>query len=273
MEKRRLLINAGFSLFPVLLSVFYYVIVSASRIETVPAPTELGSKVLAYLLAFPNTEIINLGDVRILFLLIALAYLVNAVISYQKAKGEKEKEAQLLMTALSFIAFLGILFSPIIVRTLFSVLSTVEESARANLIDLLGRLKDEIVFIVPMTALTLLRYFFLVLLSLLIPLALVLYPPKTTRDIGKIILEQAFIWTLSSVAALAMLTVVDAFAAIPEPAEQIPTGIIAYASAGIVVVSAPITLKILEMLEKVIDLLWKAIICEYKETYGKNTEE
>ena len=264
-----MLINAGFSLFPALLSAVYYVIVSASRLENVPQPTELGSKVLSALLEFPNSEWINLGDARLLLLLIALIFLARAAYKYHKAGNEKEKEAELAMLTVSAVASFGILFTPFIVKTSFSILSAMEGAVRAKLIDLLTTLKDEVIFIVPMTALTILRYFFLVLLSILLPLALLLYIPLRTRSLGKIMLEQAFIWTIASEIALALLVIVDAFAAIPAPVEHIPTLYLALISAAIVVIAPPITLKILEVLEKILGLLWNAIIYEYKETYGK----
>jgi hypothetical protein len=269
MDRRRMLINAGFALFPALLSVAYYVIVSASRLESVPQPSELGSKVLAYLLAFPNSEWVNLGDVRMLLLLISFLFLGRAVQEYRKAASIKAKEAQLAYILLTVFVSLIIIFTPYIVKASFSILSAIEGTLRAKTAGLLALIKDEVVFIVPMTALTLLRYFFLVLLSLLLPLALVLCIAKATRSIGAILLEQTFMWTIASEIALTLLVMVDALASLIKPSENSTIIFLTVFSAAIVVVSPLITLFILQMAEKLLGVLSNAVENEYQETYGK----
>jgi hypothetical protein len=272
MERRRMLINAGFSLFPALLSAVYYVIVSAGRLENVPQPTELGSKVLASLLEFPNSEWVDLGSVRLFLLLVSLVFLCRGIQGYHKAAGGKEKEAELADIAASILVSLCIIVligSPRALNLFFSALQAVEGNLLARTAPVLDVLKEAVVFIVPMTALTLLRYFFLALMSIILPLALVLFLAKETRELAKIILEQAFIWTFASEIALALLVIVAAFAAIPTPAGQIPTLCLALISAAIIVIAPPITLKILEVLEKILDLIRRAVAYEYKETYGK----
>lgn len=264
-----MLINAGFTFFPALLGVVYYVIVSASRLKNVPQPAELGSKVLASLLAFPNSEWINLGEIRLLLLILGVLLIARFAYDYSNApKGGKDAGERLNMLGISILAVIGIFFSPIIVKTLFTVLSAAEGSIMGKLMHLLSILGGEVFFIVPMTALTLLRYFILALLAVILPFALMLCVLRETRGLGGIIMEQAFIWTFASDIALVLLIALEAFAALPEAPGQIPPLYLAMIGAAIVVVSPPITLLLLSGLEKMLSSLLSAVIYEFKETYG-----
>ena len=268
MEKKRALINAGFTFFPVFLSLMYYFVLSVSGIRDIPQPTDLGGKILEYLLLMPQPGGISIAaEIRIAALLVCLVLVAYSARQHSKTRVVKEREKYQNLLGLASIVFAGIVVLPFVFQLMLYVLQTAERAIVEELGLLLSDLSGEAIFIVPLTALTFLRYLVMYLVLIFFPVLLILCVYEKTRYVGKLLAEQAFIWTFANDVALIFLMIVETVAGSIRPT-TVPALYVAI-PAALAVIAAPLaTLVLLNLFEKAAKILSDATVNEFKEAYG-----
>lgn len=254
MEKKRKIINIGLILLLIFLSIVYHsFFLGLEKIQDLEAVSD---SIVELILLMPSITGLTgrsvINNIILLFQLVYLLIIVAAIYKFftkKSAEGKKETKIRIIKIIKFVVALLITSVSTLLLSSLFFFSwFFANKIINVDLNVFIDLLKEEMVFIIPALSLFTVRYFLSALLAILFPVTVFLYTLRSTRLMGKIMLDQTIIWTFVNDIILLVLLIISLFIRGIRGIEP-PIFLVALFTTILLIASPVAMLKIIDLVE------------------------